>query len=92
MPQPPRKYQALAEYLAAIEVDEVTLSFTDIERIMGAQLPAGAYAPLFWVSTARSSPSPNSAWRSVGWRAVTAPPGGPVVFRRTVLPDTPPAR
>ena len=84
MDRPPRKYQLLADYLAAQAGEEVTLTFPEIERIIGAQLPAGAYAPLFWVSTARQGTySPSHLWQAVGWHAVAEPLGRQVVFRRS---------
>ena len=92
MPPPLRKYQPLGDYLATLEADEVALSFADIERIIGAHLPAGAYSRLFWVSTARTTYSPSFIWRSVGWHALAEPLRQQVVFRRSAPPDAPPAR
>jgi len=40
---PGRKYQPLADYLAAHPADEVTLTFAQIEAILGAPLPSSAY-------------------------------------------------
>ena len=38
----PRKYEPLAAYLAALTIDEVTLTLVEIEAIIGAPLPRSA--------------------------------------------------
>ena len=73
MPQPtPRvsKYQPLADYLAAQSADEVTLSFAQIEALIGTALPPSAHARAWW----KSSPVVYThvrVWRQAGWE-VTA--------------------
>ena len=84
MDRPPRKYQLLADYLAAQAGEEVTLTFPEIERIIRGQLPAAAYAPRFWKNNARGATSPNSFWQAIGWYAVTEPLGRQVTFRRAI--------
>ena len=86
-----RKYQPLADYLAPLEVDEVTLTFADIERIIGAPLPASAYMRRFWANIAHRTKHPSYDWNAVGWRTVAGPPGR-VVFRRSAPPGGPPSR
>jgi hypothetical protein len=44
----PPKYAPLAAYLAALTVDEVRLTFPEIEAIIAAPLPAWAWEPTFW--------------------------------------------
>ena len=86
--QRPRKYQPLADYLAAQTGEEVTLTFADIERIIGAPLPASAYMRRFWVNIAHRTKHPSYVWQAVGWRTVAGPPGR-VVFRRSASPGGP---
>ena len=61
MLKPSRKYRPLSDHLAALEVDEVMLTFADIDHIIRAHLPAGAYSSLFWASTAQGAHTPNYA-------------------------------
>ena len=63
----PLKYQPLTEYLAALAADEVTLTLTEIEAIIGAPLPASARAPNFW-SNAPSGIVRVRPWVRAGWR------------------------
>ena len=60
----PRKYQPLVDYLAAQSAVAVTLTFVEIEELIGAPLPR-TVAPRIWWHTARPH------WRLVraaGWR------------------------
>ena len=59
------KYQRLAEYLAAQPGRTVTLTFAEIEALIGAPLPAGAYAATFWASAYRKAPV--RVLRAAGW-------------------------
>ena len=65
-----RKYQPLAEYLAAQPGDAVTLSFAQIEAIIGVPLPASAsaYLPVWW-TTRSAHRVQTQARRQVGWEA-----------------------
>ena len=71
MPPSPRKYQPLADYLASQNEDEVTLTLTDIEQLVGTPLPRLASTRRFWANHA-SGHSPAYAWQGVGWRVATA--------------------
>ena len=72
MDQPPRKYQPLAHYLAALNRNEVTLTFTPLERIVGAPLARFAGTRQFWVNNLRRPGHPSYAWLTVGWRVAAA--------------------
>ena len=65
----PRKYVPLTRYLAALAVDAVTLTFSEIEAIIGAPLPPSARRSTFWTSR---SPRLRAAppWVQAGWRMV----------------------
>jgi hypothetical protein len=64
----PRKYEPLVTYLGGLTVDEVRLTFPEIERIVAAPLPPSAYQPSFW------STSPHALvarpWLRAGWWVV----------------------
>ena len=91
MPQPSRKYQPLADYLAAHTGDEVTLTFADIERIIDAPLPASAGTRKFWSNTESASNHASHTWQGVGWRTVVFDPRQRWVMFRRGTTGTPPA-
>ena len=62
----PRKYDPLTRYLAALTTDEVTLTFGEIEAILGAPLPRSARLREWWANSAGSTWA--RAWLSAGWR------------------------
>ena len=66
----PRKYDPLTRYLAGLVVDEVSLTFGEIEAILGAPLPPSARTPLFWINVTDSlgRSVQAQAWRRAGWR------------------------
>lgn len=65
----PRKYIPLTRYLATLAVDGVTLTFSEIEAIIGASLPRSAWRSTFWTSR---SPGLLAAqpWVQAGWQVV----------------------
>lgn len=74
------KYEPLRRYLARQRTARVELSFTDIERMIGAFLPKAAARPTWW--NAVEAPAPQvRAWRAAGYRAELAPDER-VVFER----------
>lgn len=60
------KYDALADHLSSVPTDKrsITLSFADIDRIVGG-LPPSAYELRQW--WANDSKPEARAWRSAGW-------------------------
>ncbi len=61
------KYQPLIEHLAAQTEREVTLSFAEIEAIIGAQLSVSALVrPMIWHSMTEEQ---VRRWRELGWCA-----------------------
>ena len=95
MAQQPRKYQVLADYPTAQGADDLlTLTFAEIEQIIGARLPLGAFTHDFWRNTPQTRGHPSHAWVGVGWRVVSVD-----TLRRRVtfgrvpldLPSFPPA-
>ncbi|MVN87611.1 hypothetical protein GO986_12625 [Deinococcus sp. HMF7620] len=79
-----KKYLALAEYLARIQDDTTTLTFNEIEQLLGAPLPAtarGQHARAWWANT--DTHSQGKAWLAVGWKTITINPEQETVeFRR----------
>lgn len=85
----PAKYEPLELHLRAVPVTvrEVILSFSEIERILGAPLPESAVTHRPWWGNQRDSKSrPQAhAWLSAGFLVDTVNPtraNGSVRFRR----------
>ena len=66
------KYQPLVDFLAAqpAGVDEVRLSFVQMEAMLGAPLPATAYLRVWWTSLSAAYPQVRR-WRQAGWEVTT---------------------
>ena len=62
------KYAPLTQYLAAQPGATVTLTFADIEALLGAPLPASARRRTDWWGNHIRSQSHTRAWTAVGWR------------------------
>ena len=63
----PPKYRTLQQYLAAQAGDSLTLTFGEIERLIRAPLPFGAWSADWWRKSPRHSPQAQ-AWGAAGWR------------------------
>ena len=74
------QYDALGDRLQRAGRAEVTLSFPEIEHVIGVRLPASARKNRsWWGNTARSPQA--AAWMRVGWMlARVALPDGPATF------------
>ncbi len=61
------KYIRLAAFLAgqSPDVDRITMSFPDIERVVGEGLPSSARFPSWWRNDDRRMHS--RAWLTAGW-------------------------
>jgi hypothetical protein len=65
------KYTPLEKYLAGLPLTqrEVTLSFEQIERILGKTLPSSAYNhQAWWANEVAGSHVEAHAWLSAGWK------------------------
>jgi hypothetical protein len=63
----PPKYLALQRYLEASTELEVTLTFAEVEAIIGTPLPKSAWErPQWWVN--RPQQGQARAWLTAGWR------------------------
>jgi len=79
-----KKYVPLAEHLARVQGDTVTLTFQEIEAILRSNLPATArstHAKAWWANT--DTHSQGKAWLALGWRtSVIDAEGERIEFRR----------
>lgn len=68
------KYEPLRRYLSRQKTMEVCLTFTEVERIIGAMLPKSAQRPQWWANeTAEGTTHVQvAAWRDVGFKAFLA--------------------
>ncbi len=89
----PAKYAPLTAYLRAQSGERVTLTFVEIEAIIGAPLPLTARRVGWWANVPRWSHA--RAWLAAGWQMVwTDVWGGRVTFARQPprRGDAPPVR
>ena len=80
----PSKYDPLIDHLAAQSASEVTLTFADVERLLGEPLPQSAYKHgAYWANSA-NDPTHSWArrWVADGWLAQVDQDAHRVVFRR----------
>lgn len=62
-------YAPLASHLAARRGSDWTVSFDDIERILGRPLPPSAYRhSAWWANQEGPGHSQTRGWREAGWR------------------------
>jgi hypothetical protein len=67
MPSP--RYQPLTRHLSALSGDETEMSFSDVEKIIGRQLPnsaRGDFARHWWANT--KTHSQGQGWLDAGWK------------------------
>lgn len=76
------KYEPLTQFLVARAAMEVPMTFREIERVLGAPLPASKQYPAWW----SNNPSNNvmtKAWLKAGFQTERVDIGGErLVFRR----------
>jgi hypothetical protein len=77
------KYEPLRMYLSGepADVRVIKRAFDDIERVIGASLPASARSgdPRFWLNGKSSRHAHERAWRDAGFRVTEVDHGGGVV-------------
>ncbi len=78
------KYVPLGAHLRRLagEHSDVTLTFAEIERIIGARLPQGAQSQPFWSGVHGKPPPRARAWLAAGFVAQPDPQHGRVRFHR----------
>lgn len=79
------KYRGLAEYLLSSDEDRVTLSYSQIEKILGFRLPdtARKHKQAYWANSETHSYS--SAWLAVGYRTRVDPDSDAVTFIKNLV-------
>lgn len=76
------KYAPFAEFLREQRGSEVPLTFAEIERVIGTQLPPSAKYPAWW-SNNSSNNVMTELWLSAGFQTERVDiPGRKLVFRR----------
>jgi hypothetical protein len=74
------KYKPLQEYLCQVTV---TLSYNEIEEILGFELPESAYTHEQWWEN-DSGHAQAKAWLNVGWKRKSVNLGKDVTFIQSV--------
>lgn len=79
-----RKYDALSGHLRRQTADELEMTFTEIERVIGAMLPKSASRPQWWanVTDADTTHVQRAAWGGAGFDAFLIAGADRVKFRR----------
>ena len=62
------KYDALADHLADLGTDRVTLSFDEIDAVVGGLPPNAKADRTWWGNTTNRTRVQAHAWMGVGWR------------------------
>ena len=76
------KYDALSDYLLRKDTNSVTLSFEEIEKIIGDELPQSAHRYVQWWSNNESVKTRQcKAWLSVGYKTTDL---GSIIEKQTV--------
>jgi hypothetical protein len=78
------KYGPLCTYLSVQVLSELTLTFDEIEQIIGAPLPKSADTPQWWanVTDPQTSHVQRHAWREAGYDAFLMKDSRKAIFRR----------
>ena len=78
------KYDGLRDYLSLQHGPELSLTFTEIEKAIGSQLPKSAERPQWWanVTDPNTSHTQRNAWREAGYDAFLVVGSDRVTFRK----------
>src|SRR5215207_7098446 len=81
------KYDALAEHLRRQSGPSFTMSFDEIARLVGTELPASSRTHRPWWGNDRSShPQSKDGWIAAGWEVESVDQvGGVVTFSTRIL-------
>jgi hypothetical protein len=81
------KYTPLQEFLRKQDRNEVSMTFAEIERVVGSKLPAKAQKHRAWWSNNASNNVMTKAWLDAGYRSERVDmQARKLVFRRSHLP------
>ncbi len=62
------KYEPLPQFLSSVGGSAHRMSFSEIERILGFNLPKSAFQHEAWWSNNATGHSHSRAWMKFGWR------------------------
>lgn len=83
------KYDPLCDYLLECKTDKVTLTFSEIEKIIGSSLPPSAYKYREWWANDASHTQAANGWLVAGCQTLEASLGFKIVqFNRVGRPKT----
>ncbi len=86
------KYSALGDYLKRQPDDAVPMTFGEIEKIIGAKLPASAQKHRPWWSNNADNSAMTKVWRDAGFQSEQVDIAArKLVFRRVRRPPAAPA-
>ena len=85
------KYEPLTQFLSAQRAQEVPMSFTEIERVLGFSLPTKASGIRAWWSNNPSNNVMTKAWLAAGFITERVDMGSRrLVFRKSGVSVSPP--
>jgi hypothetical protein len=62
------KYRPLAAFLGSKSVEQISMTFAEVEKVLGFRLPSSAYEhPAWWANDTGKSHVQARAWLSVGY-------------------------
>jgi hypothetical protein len=86
--QPVSKYEPLGEFLRSRRADEVPMTFSEIERIIGAKLPRSAEYRAWWSNNDFNSVM-TKVWRQAGFESTKVDMAArKLIFRRVSTAET----
>jgi hypothetical protein len=81
------KYEPLADFLRKQRVDQIELSFAEIERVVGFKLPRSSQEHRAWWSNNPSNSVMTKAWLAAGFESEQVDmEGRKLIFRRVRKP------
>ncbi len=83
-----KKYIPLANYFEVALQQEITLSFSELENIMGQALPNAAYLNKSWWKKTKPPLSHYLSWTNAGYYVIDVKLGTSVTFSRTQMKTT----
>lgn len=75
-----KKYDPLMLYLDKCDKSQITLSYREIEEILGDSLPATAHKKAEWWSNNDTTHTQSSAWSDVDYKTTNIKLGESVTF------------
>lgn len=85
------KYDPLTAHLRASDEDQISVTFGEIERVVGARLPASAYRHRAWWSNNPTNSVITDAWLKAGYKTADVDMTGRRLVFRKAGPGGPPA-